>query len=305
MPAGQSITSVAPKILWERDFSSNETVTISRFFEILFFHQIAKSEISYKYNEFSYNIKNKYEEKYRLSYIGYLFLFFGSLLWFYFVGGREKIVLMTVYFGFILTSIGYLVIILGVYLYVFQRSDLPSMIRYVNSITLPTFLLTFLIFFPALEKLRRKIEEKKLETIIVATLVFALIERPYLKPMYESFPKNQIKTNLEENVLKIKEMVDYDDTILIIEGINDNGFFSNVLKYIVSPNISHIIKYNSIENNQDRFLEYLKKSKYLWFLILRKEELELVEKIIKNKQSSTFFKIELESKDKIKLIPLI
>ena len=74
---------------------------------------------------------------------------------------------------------------------------------------------------------------------------------------------------------------------------------------MVSPNISHVIKYSSIENNQDRFLEYLKKSKYLWFLILRKEDIKLVEKIIKGKQSSTFFKIELESKDKIKLIPLI
>ena len=193
MPAGQSITSVAPKILWEQDFSSNKIETINRFFEILFFQQIAKSEISYKYNEFSYNIKDKYEEKYRLSYIGYLFLLFGSIFWFYFAGGRKKNVLITVYFGFILTSIGYILIILGVYLYVFQRSDLPSMIRYVNSVTLPTFLLTFLIFFPVLEKLRREIKERKLDTIIVAILVFALIERPYLKPLYKSFPKIRSK----------------------------------------------------------------------------------------------------------------
>ena len=40
MRPGQSISSVAPKILWEQDSSINKTEVASRFLEILFFHQI-------------------------------------------------------------------------------------------------------------------------------------------------------------------------------------------------------------------------------------------------------------------------
>ena len=301
MPAGQSITTVAPKILWKQDTSINKSETINRFFEILFLHQISKSEISYEYNEFNYNIKNKYEEKNRLSYIGYLLLFFTSLIFFYSIGNRLKNVLTFTYLGFFITSVGYLLIVLGVYLYQFQRSDLPSMIRYVNSVTLPMFLLTFILFFPVLEEFRKEIKKKKLETIIVIIVILSFLERPYIKPLHQKFPRVGLRI-LDERILKIKERINLKESTLIAHNIKDNGFTNTYLKYSFSPNKINITNLRKLRTENG--LTELISNEYIFFLIQNQIDLGEKNALLGKKIEQNFFKLSKISESNYILTPV-
>ena len=129
-----------------------EKVVKQRFWEVFLNQQISKSEISQRYNEFSYNIMSRYTDSLRLSTAGFLFVFLViSFIAFALYNTHQMRIRTVVSAGyvFIITLI-YIAIVYFSYLVAFGEDALriPSYVRYINTALLPLMFCSGVFFLP-------------------------------------------------------------------------------------------------------------------------------------------------------------
>ncbi|MDP6436337.1 MAG: hypothetical protein QF790_01100 [Gammaproteobacteria bacterium] len=166
-----------------------------RFSEVLFDQQISKSEISRKYNEFDYDIRDAYTDRYRLSTAGLMLLCAAlqALIWLLFIAKQQRLRWFLCYLGIDLAVVGYLAVLYLSYQFAFGEDALrlPSYVRYAHSMLLPLVLLSVAPLLPAFRPDSGADAGKggmaaRYGSVLFAALLIAAFafERPYIEPLY-------------------------------------------------------------------------------------------------------------------------
>ena len=174
-----------------------------RFWEVFFHQQISKSEVSEKYNEFSYATMPQYTDRLRLSTFGILLvallLFLGA-----FIMHKSSRNTIAVYGGYLfLVTLVYLVIVYLSYFVAFGTGGLriPSYVRYVNTAVMPLVAVALVFFLPLFT---RKYQLKHFLPVAAVVTLFYIAETPNFKTIFEPNEANPFSRSVEPAVSAIE-----------------------------------------------------------------------------------------------------
>ncbi|MDP6151376.1 MAG: hypothetical protein QGH46_09120 [Gammaproteobacteria bacterium] len=188
-----------------------------RFMEVLVSQQISKSEISHKYNEFDYDIRDAYTDRYRLSTVGLMLLclVLQALIWLLFVAKEHRLRWLLCYACINLAVVIYLFVLYFSYQFAFGEDALrlPSYVRYAHSVLLPLALLSVTPLLPAFRPDAGAVVGRGSMAVRQGSLLFAVVliaafafERPYLKPLYTPSGPIDVRLQLRPKVEALRAL---------------------------------------------------------------------------------------------------
>jgi hypothetical protein len=218
-----------------------------RFLEVFLEQPMSRSKASSSLNAFSYAARSAYEDRFRLSTLGWLlFYLFTSCLALWCARDRRlkrAIASLTPYLIAVCTF--YALFLLRVYLMSGERgTQLSSYVRYMNTALLPMMLIAFAWFLPA-TSLHRAGERARWRTPALVTLLAALylIETPYLEPLYSVRPVYAFREPIEQMTETIVKEIGPGHSLFVYCGPEDlycgskhiSLFAKQILLYHLTP----------------------------------------------------------------------
>ena len=274
-----------------------------KFYEIIFNQQLSKNEISWKYNEFSYGIMNKFTENYKLTVIYFLFSLIALTIYFSIFLKNRKISLVLI--SFIAIYVVYLYVLKNTYSFVFARSDFPSFIRYFHSIVFPIFAFSILLLSPSISFAgsKKKDTYKFLHAVFLLSL-FWFFERPYLKPILDGNQLSSFRQQIQPIVLDLKRKIKDNGKIWVYFPIEENGFMRTMLRYEITPNpVTIVHSKNAISEDIGKVINSWKQSNYLWFPVRPPQQESGFSELFTNSPPSQLYKVSIDQNN-LSLQPL-
>ena len=271
---------------------------VKKFWEILSELPIKKTEEHRNYNEFNYNLIEKFKKNKGLSSVGWLlvFVFISTLSVKFSEKKYKEIIFYILIFCWIFF---YFLILLGSYLYANSSEywlRLPSSVRFIQS----GLLVLFIVIFVQIAINFSKFTEYSLLNLYVPSLLLSWLffsETPYLSKSFQLQPMNNLRQQIEAASIDKQIKLEKNDTIWIYSPIQDNGFISVLFKYHFEPNK---VVYQNQEMTDEKFIEQWKSVDWLWFPIRQSMQKNILEKLYED-ANATLFKVKYES-EKLELI---
>lgn len=226
----------------ERDAELSRRLT-----EVFFDQQLSNGSATWEQNEYTYGMRDRFTDSYRLTTFGLLVAF---VLWWLFIAyglltGEQRRTWLLVAGGVLVTAIAYIASLHLSYRFAFGERGLalPSYLRYVHVIALPMFLLCFCPLLPAFRQDERdgvwRIREWAIpqRAVVFAAAVVACygFEAPYLERILEPNPKIQLRTQLEPLMEEIRAEVGMSRTWIYYTADSANGFVGRMVRFLLAP----------------------------------------------------------------------
>lgn len=177
-------------------FDEDQQAEIARrFSEVLTDQQISKTEVSRRYNEFDYNIRDAYTERRRLSTTELISLCIAlqALIGWLFLAKGQRSQWLLCFAGIDLAVIVYLAVLFFSYQFAFGEDALrlPSYVRYAHSVLLPLVLITLAPMLPAFRAEEGRTLGSGTVVVRQGSVLFGVVliaafifERPYFDHFY-------------------------------------------------------------------------------------------------------------------------
>ncbi len=228
--------------------SSERDAEISRrLTEVFFDQQLSNSEVSWNYNEFSYDIRELFTDSYRFTTFS---LLLGFTLWWAVIAyvvltpeARRK--WLVVAGGVLATALAYIATLHLALQFVFgdRGLELPSYVRYVQVIALPMFLLSFCPLLPAFRAdgqqrdwlLHEWAVPRRTTIYVAAMLAVYALETPYLRPILEPNPNVPLRARLEPIVDDIRATIGASRLWIYYTEDTRHGLIGRLVRFLFSP----------------------------------------------------------------------
>ena len=190
-----------------------------RLAEVFFDQQLSNSPATWKFNEFTYEVRGLLTAPHRLTTFGLLVAF---VLWWVVIArgvlAREERPQWTIVAGGVLTTaLAYIAALHFSYRFTFgdRGLDLPSYLRYVHIVALPMLLLSFCPLLPAFRDLdlhrawrvgRLHVQQRTV-LFVPAVLALYVTETPYLRRITQPNPPIGAPPHVEDMVEQIRGQV--------------------------------------------------------------------------------------------------
>lgn len=301
----QTISGITKSIFSDQKVLADniETEVKKRFWEVVFYQQLHKEQVSLSFNEFSYGIMSNYKSVIKLSTIGsVIFFIFMYLVAYFTISSRDTKIEMSIIAGYmLLISIVYLFILYFSYLVAFGNGALriPSYVRYMNMSILPLIFVGFMFllpFFQSKEYFRGKSKDKRQlflgSLVVIIMLVF--ITRPYLKPLCFQV-KNPIRDNIDRAAENILQIVPSRSNLLVVFPMKNNGSINNILKYSLIPARATISQNDFSQKTSEEMIDQFINYEYIWFAALNQDLVNKNKDFLRAKSKNelyTLYKVE-------------
>ena len=235
----------------------------SKFWDIISRLDLSKTVENRAYNEFNYNLLEKFDHPLRLSVLSFLFLyvFFVFILNSY--GGSFHKMDTCVEMYFFIWILIYFGIILVSNVYVLHWDLYPSVLRYLHSGIMPLFLVLATKILPTMGRGLAKKHNIHMLFGCLIVCYFLFYERPHLNHSFVRQEIGGLRKNIAEDVISVKQKINF-DSVWVYLPIKEKGFTSVLLKYEVGPNKIKIVK--NVENySPNDFLDSWKEFQWIWF----------------------------------------
>lgn len=303
---GQTGTAIILNLLeGKSNFSTEVEQKLSEdYWRILTEQQLSKNQTSWKYNEFSLGIMSHFDEDWRLSTMGFYFLFFVLILLVILLFKKYRLGVFLLYIE--LCGIFYLVVLFQTYLVGFSRADFPSLIRYLHTMILPMFLVGILCFSPvfSFEKIPRKEAQNFLITLSFL-LVFLIFEKPYYEPLLSGNQLSDTRKQIQSLTKDIQSRVgDINSRIWVYFPVRENGMLRTMLKYELTPHKVEIVHDpEQVAKNFPKIFESWAKTDVLWFPIKEPKEDPIFAQFFQQVSPSTLYRVSLDG-NKLSITPI-
>ena len=271
---------------------------VKKYWEILSELPIKKTEEHRNYNEFNYNLIEKFKKIEGLSTVGWLLvLVFISTLSTKFAKDKCKEIIF--YISVFFWCFSYFLILLGSYLYANSSEywlRFPSSVRFIQS----GLLVLFIVIFVQTAINFSKLAEHSLLDLYIPSLLLAWLffsETPYLSKSFQLQPMSNLRQQIETASIDKQDKLEKNDSIWIYSPVQDNGFISVLFKYQFEPNK---VVYQNQEMTDEKFIEQWKSVDWLWFPINQSMQKGVLKKLYED-TNATFFKVKYES-EKLEII---
>jgi hypothetical protein len=247
-----------------------------RFAEVFFDQQLSNDAVSWRLNEFSYKVRERFTDRYRLSTFG---LFVAFVVWWLalfvlYVRGEGKWTWGILAVGMLVTAAGYVMSLYLTYRFAFgDRSlALPSYTRYIHSIALPMVVLAFAPLLPAFCRsgresvvlLRRVSISASAALFGGALIALYTFERPYLPPLFESNPRVALRQEFEPVATVVRGAVGSAPVWIYIPQDRDE-LIGRVLQFLLSPTPASVERSDIfLDQDFDTVVAGWSKFKYVW-----------------------------------------
>ncbi len=275
----QSVTGVVGGIADSIGIADAErdTELSRRLAEVFFDQQLSNSQVTWRFNEFSYGSRDLFTDSYRLTTFG---LLVGFVVWWLAIAygvlteeSRRKWVIVAG--GVFLTAVAYIASLHLSYRFSFgaRGLDLPSYVRYVHVVALPMLLLAFCPLLPAFRDepdrawlVRGRAVPRRAAIYVAAVLALYAVETPYLRPILEPNPNAGLRTNLETLIERIRADVGTSRTWIYYTADAPNGFFARMALFLFAPTPAAVETSESFLQNADAasVAESLRAFEYVW-----------------------------------------
>ena len=271
---------------------------VEKYWEILSELPIKKTEEHRNYNEFNYNLIEKFKKIEGLSTVGWLlvFIFISTLSIKFSENKYKEIIFYILVFCWVFS---YFMVLLGSYLYANSSEywlRFPSSVRFIQS----GLLVLFIVVFVQITINFSKVAEYSLLNLYVSSLLLSWLffsETPYLSKSFQLQPMSSLRQQIEAASIDKQNKLEKNDSIWIYSPIQDNGFISVLFKYQFEPNK---VVYQNQEIPDEKFIEQWKSVDYLWFPINQSMQKGVLKKLYED-TNATFFKVKYES-EKLEII---
>ena len=271
---------------------------VKRYWEILSALPIKKTEEHRNYNEFNYNLIEKFKKIEGLTTVGWLlvFIFISTLSIKFSENKYKEIIFYILIFCWVFS---YFIVLLGSYLYANSSEywlRFPSSVRFIQS----GLLVLFIVVFVQIAINLSKVAEYSLLNLYVSSLLLSWLffsETPYLSKSFQLQPMSSSRQQIETALINKQNKLEKKDSIWIYSPIQDNGFISVLFKYQFEPN--KVVYWNQ-EMPDEKFIEQWKSVDWLWFPINQSMQKGILKKIYED-TNATFFKVKYES-EKLEII---
>jgi hypothetical protein len=215
--------------------------------EVFLHQQISNSAVSWEYNEFSYDLRERYTDTFRLTTCAMLVAF---IIWWVTIGrylltGESRRRWLIVASTVLVTAAAYIVSLHLSYRFAFGERglDLPSYVRYVHAVALPMLLLSFSPLLPALQgvgphppwRILGRAVPKRATIFAAAAIALYAFETPYLQRILEANPTIPTRATLEPILERIRTSVGASKLWIYFPGDRSNDFFGRMVQYLLVP----------------------------------------------------------------------
>lgn len=288
----------------ESSFDQKISIEMEKnFWDILSEQQLSKSEVSWRYNEFSFGIMKRFEEEFRLTTLSfYLILILWLIILINRFGNRKVSIVLAL---LIFTSLVYLFIIYRSYFFAFGRSDFPSYIRYFHSAALPLLFFSLFALSPSLSfQKNKKSDARVFISILFLVFIFWFFERPYLKPILDGNQLSSFRQQIQPMVVELKKKIKDNGKIWVYFPIEENGFMRTMLTYEITPNpVTIIHSKNAISEDIGKVINSWKDSNYLWFPVRPPQQESGFSELFTNSPPSQLYRVSADQNN-LSLQPL-
>jgi hypothetical protein len=223
--------------------AEREAELARRFSDVVQTQQLSNDAVTWQFNEFTYGIRSLFVEPFRLTTLAAFILFtvWSAALVVIVMRGSERWVWSTAAIGVLLTAAAYLFVLYLSYPFVFGERglELPSYVRYANTVVLPMVLFALAPLVPAFAGRDRHpgLPDSRLKTGFFMTGLLALwiFEFPYLRPIVAGHPKSELRQELEPVAAALHEALGRDALWIYLPQDSGNGFVGRLLQYLLSP----------------------------------------------------------------------
>jgi hypothetical protein len=271
-----------------RGTAGRDTATeleVGRRFEEVFFHQqISNDATSQQFNEFSYQVRERFTDRYRLSTFG---LFVTFIAWWVallaaFVRGAGRWTWGILAAGTLVTAVSYVGLLYLSYRFAFgDRSlELPSYTRYIHSIALPMVVLALAPFLPAFRTPGQEpVVRLRSVSISAGAVLFTGVlitlytfERPYLQPLLQPNPQFAVRQDFEPLAANVRGAVGNARVWVYIPTDRDE-LIGRVLQFLVSPTRASVERSETfLDQGFDAVVRRWSEFEYVWIPISLKPE---------------------------------
>lgn len=228
----------------------SETVR-ERYGQLLLGQQLCRSAFSCTLNEFTYAIRDRFPEGFRLSAAGYLLvslLLLGARTFF----ARKDRRTLTWTTGFLVALfVTYSYLVLVFYIAVFPQHkalQVSSYVRYINTIVLPIVMVALACYLPLGSRFgwRRGSRVGPAVAVLCLACLYA-VEKPYLVQIARPRPFPPIRERVSRMTDRVAGSVPDGAHLYVMPLVRDNGFFEVLLRYELSPLRASFGTPNSVE----------------------------------------------------------
>jgi hypothetical protein len=204
---------------------------------------LSNDAVTWQFNEFTYGIRSLFAEPFRLTTLAAFILFsvWSSALIVIVIRGSDRWVWSTAAIGVLSTAAAYLFVLYLSYPFVFGERglELPSYVRYANTVVLPMVLFAFAPLVPAFAGSNRRpgLFDFRLQTGLFMTGLLALwtFEFPYLRPLVAGHPKSELRQELEPVATALQRALGREALWIYLPQDSGNGFVGRLMQYLLSP----------------------------------------------------------------------
>jgi hypothetical protein len=224
--------------------TARQTDLARRFSEVVQTQQLSNDAVAWQFNEFTYGIRSLFTEPFRLTTSAAFILFavWSTALMVIIARGSERWIWSTAAIGVLLTAAAYLLVLYLSYPFVFGERglNLPSYVRYANTVVLPMILFAFAPLVPAFagrnQPPSRLLDSRLKPGLFMAGLLALWVfEFPYLRPLVAGHPKNELREALEPVATTLHQELGRESLWIYIPQDSGNDFVGRVMQYLLSP----------------------------------------------------------------------
>jgi hypothetical protein len=257
--------------------ASRDIELARRLADVFFDQQLSNSQATWRFNEFSYAIRELFTDSYRLTTFG---LLVGFVLWWLAIAygvlaDESRRRWLIVAGGVFCTAVAYIAFLHVSYRFSFGERgiDLPSYVRYVHVVALPMLLVSFCPLLPAFQNgpdsawvIRGRVVSRRGAICVAAVLALYAVETPYLRPILSPNPKTELRTNLETMIEEIRADVGTSRTWIYYTADSENGFIARMALYLFAPTPAVVETSETFLQNANAasVAETLSAFEYLW-----------------------------------------
>jgi len=269
------------------------------YWNVLYNLPIKNTEEHRKFNEFNFNLYEKFSKFDGLTTLGWMMvLFFISILSIQYSENRQR---ESIFHFLIFTWFSlYLFILLGSFLYRGPYDGytfrFPSLVRFIHSGLLVVYFTSIIQLIINFSKTEKNKEIKIYFSVLTCSwLVFS--ETPYLEKSFQTQSSGKLREQIRTASVNIKRSVKDTDSVWIYSPIQDNGFISTLFRYELEP--ARVIFQNQ-EISDEQFIDQWKSVNWLWFPINQSMQKGVLKKLYEDTEA-TFFSVR-NNENKLEIV---
>ena len=281
-----------------------------RFLETLYLVQISRDDKSRLANEYSWFMRDFFQNTGRLSTMGMILvcLVIQLIIIFFIADPERRKSISLLYFLTDLSVAVFLYILFLSYHFAFGGAALalPSIIRFIHTILLPLMLITVAPLFTAYDSSRRA--QALLVILLVALLAY---ETPYLKPMLYPVDNKEIagvleiRKSLQKAIRRLPDESRQAKLMVYAPEVIDSGILARIIYYELAPtrvtmNTDKQLLLTDISQLKASWSEY----NYVWMPITFEDDFKMTPEFRELLKQSNLFKVN-RAGDDIALKPVV